>query len=90
MVKTLAQTRPSTKKSCIFTFTIQKRLILQYLIKKGLLKLIDIKVEDDSVLFGDTKSYYTYHHRRGHATNTCKYLEFIIMDLIAQQKYEIK
>lgn len=41
------------------------------------------------MLFGDTKTYYTYHQRRGYTTDTCKSLEVIILDLIGQGKYEI-
>lgn len=54
------------------------------------MKLIEKKDEDDSVSFGDSYAYCTYHQRRGNYTNKCKSLEATILDLIAQGKYEIK
>lgn len=68
---------------------VPPRQILQDLVKKGLLKPLERKAEDDNIFMGNSDAYCSYHYIRGHAINSYKTLEEDILDLIAQEKYEI-
>lgn len=90
MDKNLTLNRSVTIRSRTFIFHVQPKLLLYDLVKKGFLKPLDRKLEDDNMFMGNLYAYCTYHQRKGHATNSCKYLKATILDLIAQRKYEIK
>ena len=57
-----------------YTFSIQPRIILRDLMKRGILHPLVHSSQDDNTPMGLLDAYCTYHQRKGHATNFCKTL----------------
>lgn len=66
--------RSTTIKDIRYTFPIQPRFIIRDLIKRELLWPMEKSAQDDNIPMGKFDAYYTYHQRKGHATNFCKAL----------------
>lgn len=80
----------ATQREHKFTFPITPWIILQDFIKKGSLKPLDRRAQDDSVDTNNQDLYYSYHQKRGHEIKKCKPFDGIILYMIAQGKYEVR